>query len=294
MSKLKAKPPSLDYSGRIKMHIYGAPKVRKTWLALSFPKPFYFDTEGGARRSHYQARLKASGGQYMGPEDGTLDFDTLIEQMKLLATTKHDYKTLVIDSDTKIFQTQIAISGEAIEKSGNEIAFSNDKKDAVRAMRRMVNWLTRLDMNVILISHEVDKYGKNEKGQSEIIGVKPDSWPKLEYELDLSVHAVNRGPSFLGIVEYSRLPEFPKLAQFPLEYEEFANRYGRELIEGTTKALVLSTPEQVTELTRLVDLLKFPAEDVKKWLVKANAESFAEMDTAIIAKCIEFLQSKIK
>lgn len=293
-SKLKARPPAANKEGRIKMLVYGLPKVRKTWLALSFPRPFYFDTEHGARLPHYQARLKEFGGGYMGPQDGTLDFDVLIEQMKLLATTKHDYKTLVVDSITKIFQTKIALTTEAMEAAGKEIAFGNDKLAAVREMRKLVNWLTRLDMNVILVAHEIDRYGDNGKGGRDVIGVKPDAWAKLEYELDLCIHAVNRGPEFAAMVEYTRLLGFPKGEKFPLEYEEFAKRYGKDLIEGETKELVLAEPAQIEELSRLVELFKVAPEEIQKWLTKAQAESFAEMDTEVIQKCIEFVKAKLK
>ena len=113
-SKLRAKSPEETNPGHIKMLIYGPPGVGKTWLGMDFPEPYYIDTEGGARLAHYQAKLKASGGVYMGVESGALDFPTLIEEVKLLATEKHGYRTLVIDSLTKVYQTAIAIESERL------------------------------------------------------------------------------------------------------------------------------------------------------------------------------------
>src|SRR5580692_7703506 len=102
MSKLKGRTPELIKAGKIKAVLYGVSGVGKTTLALSFPCPYYFDVEGGAKGPQYRDLLKKSGGVYLGPEDGTLSFDTLIEQIQALATEKHAYKTLIIDSVTKL------------------------------------------------------------------------------------------------------------------------------------------------------------------------------------------------
>jgi adenosyl cobinamide kinase/adenosyl cobinamide phosphate guanylyltransferase len=114
------------------------------------------DTEGGADLKHYQARLKEAGGAYMGPSDGTLDFQTVLSEIQTLATEKHPYKTLIIDSITKLYQT--SISSEA-EKLGDKDAFGASKKPAIAYMRRLVAWIDKLDMNVVLIAHEASEWG---------------------------------------------------------------------------------------------------------------------------------------
>ena len=57
MSKLKAKKPEEVKQGKAKGLIFGASGVGKTWFALSFPTPYYIDTEGGADGIEYQKRL---------------------------------------------------------------------------------------------------------------------------------------------------------------------------------------------------------------------------------------------
>jgi len=150
MSKLKARSPETIKQGKIKAVMFGVSGVGKTTVALNFPKPFYFDVEGGAKGSQYRELLKKSGGGYLGPEDGTLSFDFLIEQMQALATEKHPYKTLIVDSLTKLFQTAIA---QEQERLGDKDAFGASKKPAVAAMRRLVMWTSRLDMNCWFICH---------------------------------------------------------------------------------------------------------------------------------------------
>jgi AAA domain len=290
-SKLRGKDPLTIEPMKPKLVVFGVSGVGKTWFALSFPGVYYLDTEGGATREPYKTRLKESGGQYVGPEEGANDFEVIISEVKTLAVERHPYKTLVIDSITKPFITAIAMEGERL---GDRNAFGADKKPAVQSMRRLIAAIHRLDMNVIFIAHEKAEWGVDNNGQRAEIGKVPDAYEKLIYELDLALRVVKRGPSRNGIVTKSRLSGFPEAESFPLDYEHFAERYGKDIIEKPVVQIVLATPEQVAEIVRLVDLLKIEPPVVEKWLEKANAENFAEFNTDQAAKVIESLKSKIK
>ena len=291
MTKLKAKTPGETMPGHIKQLLFGPSGVGKTWFALSFPKPYYIDTEGGADLAHYQARLGAAGGVYMGPSEGTLDFDTVIGQMQALATEKHGFKTLIIDSVTKLYQTCIANEAERL---GDKDAFGASKKPAVANMRRMISWAMKLDMNVLFVAHETNEWGLNPKsGQREEIGKLPDIFDKLIYELDLTLHVQKRGPQRVAIVRKSRLTGFPEGDTFPLEYAEFATRYGKDFIEAESKPIVLATPEQVAEITRLLGVVKLAEGEFEKLLTKADAESIGELNSDQAAKTLAWLTKKI-
>jgi hypothetical protein len=290
MSKLKAKAPELVKPGKIKAVLYGISGVGKTTLALSFPSPYYFDVEGGAKGPQYRELLKKSGGAYMGPEDGTLSLDTLIEQMQALATEKHPYKTLIVDSLTKGFQTAIATEQERL---GDKDAFGASKKPAIAAMRRIVLWASRLDMNIWFICHEASEWGMDKSGQRTEIGKIPDCWDKLIYELDLSIQATKRGPQRMAIVKKSRISAFPDGEVFPLDYAEFAARQGKEIIESEAESVILALPDQIGDINRLLQIIKIPDEDVQKWLEKASVSKFEEMTKDQAAKIIDFLKKKI-
>lgn len=291
MSRLKAKAPQLNAQGKAKGMLYGASGVGKTWFALTFPSPYYIDTEGGADLRHYQERLKASGGAYMGPEDGAMDFNAIIDQMQALATEKHAYKTLVIDSVTKVYQSTIA---QEQERLGDRDAFGASKKPAVQFMRRLCNWITRLDMNVWLIAHETAEWGVDSKGQRAEIGKCADVWDKLIYELDLTLRVTRRVafPAW-AIVHKSRLVGFPNGDGFALTYEDFTGRYGKDFVEAAATPVVLATSEQVAEIVRLVDLLKIAPEEQEKVLTKASAESWGDMSTEHASKTLAWLRAKI-
>lgn len=289
MSRLKAKDPALTNPGKIKMMVFAKSGVGKTWLSMDFPRPFYIDSEGGARLAHYQKKLKEAGGGYLSVEDGANDFPTVLEQIQALATEKHPYQTLAIGSITKLYQTAIA---NEMERLGEKDAFGASKKPAIQFMRRLVNWIQKLDMNVLFEAHESVEWG-TVNGQRQEVGSQPDVWDKLIFELDLTLRLEKRGNSRVAVVRKSRLTGFPEGESFSSEYAEFGKRYGKDFIEGKVSQIVLSTPEQVAEIERLLGLVKVDEKDVARVLSKANAETWAELSTEQATSTINWLTKKV-
>ena len=289
-SKLKAVSPKAAEPSKPKILIYGKPGVGKTWGALDFPSVYYIDTEGGADLAHYTDKLERAGGMYLGPEQGSLSFDTLIEQIKALAEEKHEFRTVVVDSITKLFMAEIAREGERL---GDKNAFGADKKPAVAYMRRLVALLTRLDMNVILIAHEKPVWGKDDKGQPAVVDQTFDAWDKLEYELHLCLNIIKQGSSRKARVRKTRLTGFPDTEMFDWSYATFAERYGKDVIEKAATQLVLATSEQVAEVKRLLGIIKVPDDWEGKVLSKANVSEWEEMDADKINNCIEHLKKEV-
>ena len=290
VSKLKGHDPAETKSGKIKGVIFGKSGVGKTWFTLTFPSPYYIDTEGGADLKHYQARLKAAGGAYMGPQDGALDFETIIDQMKALASEDHSYKTLIIDSVTKLYQT--AIANEA-ERLGNKDAFGASKKPAIAMMRRLINWAAKLDMNIWFVAHEISEWGLVD-GQRQEIGQVPDAWDKLIYELDLTLRAEKRGTAWLAVVRKSRLLGFPDADSFALDYSEFATRFGKDFIEAKVQTIALASEDQVKSILNLLESVKVSEAEVEKLLTKAGAENWKELTATQADSVVTWLKNKIK
>lgn len=282
-SKLLAKSPKAAEPSKPKILIFGASGVGKTWTSLDFPKCYYIDTEAGADLAHYTDKLEKSGGVYMGPTDGALDFPTVVAQAKALATEDHDYKTLIIDSISKLYLDTAAI---AAEKDGDE--FGRDKKEANKPMRQLINWLCRLDMNVILIAHERLQWANGEQ-----TGVTFDCWSKLEYELHLCLNIQKRGDQRSAFVRKSRLLGFPNSTSFPWTYEEFAKRYGKDVIESKSKQITLASEVDVLEVKRLLENVRVSEDDIAKWMTKAGVTSWDEMTAEQIQKVLTFLKGKL-
>jgi hypothetical protein len=289
-SKLRGIPPKAAAPSKPKVVIYGKPGVGKTWAALDFPSVFYIDTEGGADLAHYTDKLEKSGGVYLGPEQGSLDFATVLDQVHALSTEEHGFRTLVIDSITKLFAATIAHEGERL---GDKDVWGASKKPAVAYMRRLVTRLTKLDMNVLLIAHESAEWGLNAQGQREQVGVTFDAWEKLEYELHLALHITKEGNSRWAKVRKSRLLGFPDMTRFAWSYDEFAERYGRDVIEGASVPLVFAEPAVVDEIQRLLAIVKLPDGWVDKVLTAAGASSFAELTAEQANKSLAYLNDKI-
>jgi hypothetical protein len=290
-NRLKAKDPKTAEPSKPKLVISGPTGVGKTWWAISFPNVYYIDTEKGADRAHYTDKLKAGGGVYMGPDDGTLDPDTIIEQFVGLATEKHQFKTVVVDSITKLFHTIIA---KEQERLGEKDAFGASKKPAIAFMRRLLTWTDKLDMNIIFVAHETAEWGLNPKtGERAQIGLTADVWEKLPYELDLWLQLQKQGSSRIATVKKSRLQGFPESDRFPLDYESFSERYGADVIEKPSVPIQLATADQVAEINRLIDTVKVDQSFLEKCLTKAGAETYAELNTDQAAKLIDALKKKI-
>jgi hypothetical protein len=287
-SKLKAIDPKKAEPSKPKILIFGKPGAGKTWSSLEFPNVYYIDAEGGANLEHYTDKLKKSGGVYFGPEQGALDFEEVIEQVKALATESHPYKTLVIDSLSKLFNTAVSKEMDRMEREKKEDAFGASRKKPVRSTRQLVNWINRLDMNVVLICHEKAVW-LNEKQT----GTTFDAWDKLDYELHLCLNIQKQGERRKAIVTKSRLVEFPDRESFDWSFQEFAKKYGEKILNDKVKSVELITDAQLAEINRLIELLQINEEKQQKWLDTDKADSLQELSGSYAQSIINAINEKI-
>lgn len=285
---LKGTDPKEAKQSKPKILVFGKPGVGKTWASIDFPSVYYIDTEGGANLPHYTDKLKAAGGQYLGPDKGANDFDTVTEEIITLATTEHRFRTLVIDSYSKIFNTSVSAEFERMQKAGRDMekTFGAEKKPAINATRRWLRWFEKLDMNVILTCHEKEAY-KN----GVATGTTFDGWDKLEYELHLALHIQKAGASRKALVVKSRLVQFPDASRFDWSYDNFAAMYGKQVIEANAVPVRVATPEQIKQYNALLELVKVDPKMLEKW--EENCDNIADLDFDGLQKRIDFLTSRV-
>lgn len=277
---LRAKQPQAIQK-RLKALFYGGAGVGKTTAAIQFPAPYLIDTEKGAENDQYTKLLAKAGGVVFQ----TSDFDELMKEVKALLTEKHEYKTLIIDPLTTLYNDLL---DKSAIKNGTE--FGRHYSEANKQIKHLLNLLLRLDMNVIITSHAKNEYGQN----LTVLGQTFDCYKKLDYLFDLVFEIQKRGKDRIGIVKKSRIESFPDTDQFPFSYDEIAKRYGKDILERNAVAEVFASKEQVIEVSRLIDLFKIPQEVSQKWLDKVGAETFEEMTEESIRKLIDLLQAKVK
>src|ERR1041385_376185 len=126
---------------RLKALFYGAAGVGKSTAAASFPRPYFIDTERGIENDQYVKLLQQTGGAVFQ----TSDFDELMKEVKALLTESHEYKTLVIDPLTTLYNDLL---DKSALKNGTE--FGRHYAEANKQMKHLLNLLLRLDMNVII------------------------------------------------------------------------------------------------------------------------------------------------
>lgn len=288
---LRGKKPK-EITKRLKAFFYGNAKVGKTTAAIQFPKPYIIDTEKGCENKKYAKLIDEAGGAIFQ----TQDFQEVVQEIKELLTISHEYKTLVIDSLSPLYDNLVNKCAEEIKRKakGEDITgteFGRHISEANKKMKRLIDLLYRLDMNVIITSHAKDQYNS----KMEIIGTTFDCFKKMDYMFDLILEVQKRSPTKrVAIVKGTRFDEFKEMEVFDFNYDEIADRYGRDILEKDVVIEVLATKEQLEEIKRLIELLKVPEDVVQKWLDKSGSETLDEMKTEDIQKCIDFLNSKIK
>jgi len=282
---LKAKKPEAVEISKPKFLISGESGVGKTFFALDFPKPYLIDVEKGATRPQYQKKLKEVGGVYFGQEEGSQDFATVIQEVKELATTKHDYKTLIIDSFSYLYMIEAAIAEQIV---GSD--FGKDKKEAQKPTKQLMRWLDKIDMNVIIICHSRVKWVK--KGKELVSeGSTFDGWDKMEYILDLWIEILKGGKNFM--IRKSRIESLPQDTSMPLSYKAFSDVYGNGVIERASKPADLASVSQIAAIGKLIEVLNVGQEQIDKWFKKVDVDEWSEMTSTQIMGLTDLLNKKV-
>lgn len=264
---------------RLKALFFGEAGAGKTTAAIQFPAPYLIDTERGATNDQYSKTITDRGGVIFQSND----FMDIVAEVTALLSNKHEYRTLIIDPITTIYDDLIE---KCERKVGTE--FGRHYGEAKKQWKRLGNLLMRLDMNVIVTSHQKRLYGD----KMEVMGNTFDGPKGLDYMFDLVFEVAKRGKERVGIVRKTRCTGFPEGEVFPFSYAEVATRYGGEVLEREAVVVKLASPEQVAHLKELLSDRVNGADLLDKWLTKAQAETPDELPADVADKCIGYLMGK--
>lgn len=289
---LKAKKPEMKEK-RLKMFIFGPAGVGKTTAAIAFPSAYIIDTEKGT--DFYASSINNSNSVVLQ----TLNPDEIKEELHALLTEKHDYRTLILDPITQIYNTlqekwtRIFEKYTKSEKEGEIQDFGmrywGKVKGEFKALQRL---MLALDMNVIVTAHQKDVYGTG----FNKIGVSFDSMKGDDYFFDLVFRVERKNENLMAykIKERAELGKEKFPSEFIWSYNNFLKFYGKEIIEKEAIPIDMATVEQVKRVEHLISIVKIEDDIIQKWFTKADVDNWAEMTAEMILKCINFLEDKVK
>lgn len=288
----KAKTPE-PKNKRVKMMVFSTAGIGKTTASINWPKSVIIDMEHGT--DHYGDTIIKNGSIVLH----TTNPDEVRDEIKTLLTEKHDYRTIVIDPVTILYQaiqekwtrifSKYADTEKATELQDFGFRYWAKVKSDYKAIMRM---LLACDMNVILTAHQKDVYGEGMKK----VGFGSDSMKGDEHIFDYVFQLVMDSKGRRTAITKKERAEVGK-AKFPAEFEwsypNFQIYYGKEALERESTPLPLASPEHVAEVKRLLGIVKVEESFETDILTKADVDSWEEMTAEKIGKTIEFLNKKL-
>jgi hypothetical protein len=274
---LRARKPEA-VNKRLKLFMFGPAGVGKTTAAIQFPNSYVIDCERGSE--NYDKLITASGSAVFQ----TTDIHDVIQEVKSLLTEKHDFRTLVIDPITPVYN-------DLLEKCEAKVGadFGRHYGAANKEMKRLANLIMALDMNVVITAHAKTEYGQN----FSKLGYTFDGWRQLDYWFDLVVELGKKGKKRYARVVKTRIESFPDEDVFEWSYDAIRQRYDAKMLEKEATAVQLAHPAQVREVKDLLSVVRLPEGMVEKWFAKAGVEDWDDMPADVIAKCIEFVKNRL-
>jgi len=263
---------------RFKMFMFGPAGVGKTTAAIQFPNSYIIDGERGTE--NYDKLITASGSSVFQ----TTDVNDVMQEVKALLTEKHDYRTLVIDPITTIFN-------DLLDKCETQVGadFGRHYGAANKTMKRLANLIMNLDMNVIVTAHAKAEYGAN----LSKLGYTFDGWRQLDYWFDLVVELTKKGKKRMAKVVKTRIEAFPDDEIFEWSYEAIKKRYDSSILERTAQQVSMASADQVRQIKELLNVVRLPDGLVDKWFTKAQVDTWEDMPADTLAKCIDYVKGRL-
>lgn len=288
----KAKAPN-PVNKRVKMMVFSSPGLGKTTAAINWPKAVILDMEHGT--DNYHETILKNGSIVLH----TTNPDEVKDEIKTLLTEKHDYRTIVIDPVTILYQaiqekwtrifSKYADTEKATELQDFGFRYWAKVKSDYKSIMRM---LLACDMNVILTAHQKDVYGEGMKK----VGFGSDSMKGDEHIFDYVFQLVMDSKGRRTAITKKERAEIGK-AKFPQEFEwSYANfkiYYGADSLEREATPIPLASPEQVAKIRELLGVVHVTDDWETECLTKADVDSWEEMTQDKTELCIKFLTQKL-
>lgn len=287
--------PSEKLNLRLRLMVYGKSGAGKTFLGLHFPDVLVLDTQRGTDAYHDMFDFESI---------QIRSVQSLVEQVEMLESEKHNFKTVLIDSLTDItdFQRDDAanyLSGEEIGQTeiGTSLYKFNiaDYRIVNSDYRAILRRIVMLGMNVICTCQEKDEY----KDHSMMVptGNKTmDAGKNTEQWFDTVIRLFSRDGIHYLYCTKDRTRRIPMFNEREISYDDFAQMIGEQVITQSPTITDKCTREQRNQIEAIRKLLNVSASTLRKALSEYEAERLTELTReqadALIARMENYKKEK--
>lgn len=288
---LRAKQPVSNGKPRLKTLLYAGAGTGKTHFCCSFPDTYYIDSEGVEDYPHFVEMIRSNRGDLVYLTELT----EIIAEVKELLSTKHNYKTLIIDSISFPTGWLSQMEAERLQKKSRGESEGTDYGANLAKGKRLTYQLgillSMLDMNVIVTSHEKVRYIDGKE-----VGTIFDINDKMAYSLGSTWNMKLQGKNRRLYVEKSRYPELKtgESIDFNDGYETIKKIFGEEIFTRESKSVEIATAEQLEKFKRLTTLLGTTDETVQQWLRTVKSPTLESLSKETLQKWIDKLNSQVQ
>jgi hypothetical protein len=284
---------------RLKLFMYGNYGTGKTYLALHFPGIAMIDPEKGAEPYRNVFKFDTL------PIDNTSSFQVYEDAIKYLGSCKHQYSTIICDPISMLWEVFLYHWSEIFKKRKQEGAgyrfdfyeFQLKDYNTLKAeWKAFIRRLLALDMNIIAIAREKDKFKKG-KGDNflELVGQTFDAEKLTPYYFDTVIQLILEKGEFSAIIKKNRNNTLGLPIEVPvkLTYENFKNAYP-SLNKAASPVLV--SEKMIEKFNSYVKELALPLDKVEKALQNYGVDNFDDLHKKngeiILGKLKESLDKK--
>lgn len=248
-----------DEAVRMKACFYGKPGVGKTWVSLHFPNPVVIDLEKGTA---------LYGADFDFDVLRTQELEVIENAVDELIEDPQEYRTLIIDpmsvycdlvQEDVLAQRRLETGDDNVQLKGT------DWGPIKQRIRRFVNKLLSLDLNIVVTAREKPEY--LEGSFMKQVGVLPDIHKEIPHMFDTVIYiyiddeGVRRGiahpevkPGVVCKARTGKTTNLPKEA-FVFNYENLVKFWGIEGLSrkaesiASQKTLVKGNSNRTLEVT---------------------------------------------